>query len=374
MSDNNPFGGMFGDIFSLLGQQGPDAWFTTATQLALNIARGEDGDPNPLPIERQRLEELAPLVARHVDSLLGVSIDASVVAVNRSALTTAALAQWRPLMEPMVASTTSIGDGLDLGDNQMMAQMAATLGPLFSGFQMGSVAGHFSERAWSLAALPLPRGDTERQIVVNNLASFAEAWSLERDEVYVFALAQEFLASLVLTQPGTGDALRALLIDTVRESTKAQGDLLTRLQSMINPEDIAGIMENPESLLDGIEMPDESEATRAINAAASVLLAFFDAAAHQITAAILGPRPALVEAYRRHRRSDARGEDAAAALFGISTQGEHHDQAAAFVASLTQDHGLRVFDALLRVDGLPSAAELLDPTAWYERVTNSPLA
>jgi uncharacterized protein (DUF2342 family) len=373
MSDN-PFGGMFGDIFSMLGQQGPDAWFTTATQLALNIARGEDSDPNPLPIERQRLEELAPLVARHVDSLLGVSIDASVVAVNRSALTIAALTQWRPLMEPMVSSTANIGEQLDLGENQMMAQMAAALGPLFSGFQMGSVAGHFSERAWSLAALPLPRVDAERLIVVNNLASFAEAWTLERDEVYVFALAQEFLASLVLTQPGTGDALRALLIDTVRESTKAQGDLLTRLQSMINPDDIAGFMENPESLLDGIEIPEETDATRAINAAASVLLAFFESAAHQITTAILGPRPALVEAYQRHRRSDARGEDAAAALFGISTQGEHHEQAAAFVASLEKDHGLRVFDALLRVDGLPSAAELADPNSWYERVTNSPLA
>ncbi len=365
---------MFGDIFSMLGQQGPDAWYTTATQLALNIARGTDDDPNPLPIERQRLEELAPLVARHVDSLFGVSRDADVVAVNRSALTLAALEQWRPLMEPMVASTSTIGDSLDLGDNAMMAQMAATLGPLFTGFQMGSVAGHFSERAWSLAALPLPRIDARRLLVVNNLASFAEAWSLERDEVYVFALAQEFLASLVLTQPGTGDALRALLIDSVRESTKAQGDLLSKLQSMINPDDIAGIMENPESLLDGIEMPDETDATRAINAAASVLLAFFEAAAHEITEAILGPRPILVEAYTRHRRSDARGEDAAAALFGISTQGEHHEQAAAFVSAIKSAHTLRAFDALLRVDGLPSADELLNPDAWYERVTNSPLA
>ncbi len=365
---------MFGDIFSMLGQQGPDAWYTTASQLALNIARGTDDDPNPLPIERQRLEELAPLVARHVDSLLGVARDAQVVTVNRSALTLAALEQWRPLMEPMVASTTTIADNIDLGDNAMMAQMAATLGPLFTGFQMGSVAGHFSERAWSLAALPLPRLDARRLLVVNNLASFAEAWSLERDEVYVFALAQEFLASLVLTQPGTGDALRALLIDSVHESTKAQGDLLTKLQSMINPDDIAGIMENPESLLDGIEMPDETDATRAINAAASVLLAFFEAAAHEITEAILGPRPTLVEAYARHRRSDARGEDAAAALFGISTQGEHHEQAARFVAAIKQAHTLRAFDALLRVDGLPSAAELLDADAWFERVTNSPLA
>ncbi len=365
---------MFGDIFSMLGQQGPDAWYTTATQLALNIARGDDGDPNPLPAERSHLEELAPLVGRHVDALLGVSVAPSVVAVNRSALTIGALAQWRPLMEPMVESTSALGDSLAMGDNPMMSQVAATLGPLFTGFQMGSVAGHFSERAWSLAALPLPRLDAQRLLVVNNLKSFSEAWSLERDEVYVFALAQEFLASLVLTQPGTSDALRALLIDTVRESTKAQGDLLTKLQSMINPDDIAGIMENPESLLDGIEMPEETDATRAINAAASVLLAFFDAAAHEITEAILGPRPALVEAYRRHRRSDARGEDAAAALFGISTQGEHHETAAAFVAYIAGQHTLRAFDALLRVDGLPNAAELSSPDQWFTRVTNSPLA
>ncbi|NNN02314.1 MAG: hypothetical protein HKL86_10835 [Acidimicrobiaceae bacterium] len=370
----DPFGGMFGDIFSLLGQQGPDAWFTTAAQLALNIARGADGDPNPLPIERQRLEELAPLVARHVNALFEVSQEPTISVVNRSSLTLAALNQWRPLMEPLVATTTNLGQDLDVESNPMMAQIAAAIGPLFTGFQMGSVAGHFSERAWSLAALPLPRNNDERLLVVNNLSAFSEAWSLERDEVYIFALAQEFVASIVLSQPGTGDALRALLIDTVHESTRAQGDLMNRLQSMIQPEDLANFMNNPEALLDGIEMPEETDATRAINAAASVLLAFFDAAAHQVTRTILGPRPVLVEAYARHRRSDARGEDSAAALFGISTQGPHHDAAARFVTSMDERHTLRVFDALLRVDGLPSATELDDPDAWYERVTNSPLA
>ena len=365
---------MFGDIFSLLGQQGPDAWFTTATQLALNIARGTDGDPNPLPVERQRLEELAPLVARHVDALFGVPSDTSITPANRSTLTIAALTQWRPLMEPLIASSTEIGQGLDDELNPMMAQMASALGPLFAGFQMGSVGGHFSERAWSLAALPLPRVDHERLLVVNNLTAFAEAWSLERDEVYVFALAQEFVASLVLTQPGTGDALRALLFDTIREAARTQGDLFERLQSMIDPSDITNVMSNPESLLDGIELPEETDATRAINAATGALLAVFEAAAHEITTTILGPRPALVEAYRRHRRSDARGEDAAAALFGISTQGPHHDAAARFVDALSAEHSLKVFDALLRVDGLPSAAELERPDSWYQRVINSPLA
>ena len=368
---------MFSDIFNLLGQQGPDAWFQTATQLALNIARGDDGDPNPLPSERQRLEELALLVSRHVEALFGVAGDASITGVNRSTLTLAALNQWKPLIQPMLSSVNAAGlveEGADAGETAMMAQLASTIGPLFTGFQMGSVAGHFSERAWSLAVLPLPRLDATRQLVVNNLTSFAEAWSLDRDEVYVFALAQEFVAALVLSQPGTGDALRALLIDAVREASAAQADLFTRLQSMINPEDLNSLMNNPEALLEGIEMPEETDATRAINAAASVLLAFFERAAHDITESILGPRPALAEAYTRHRRSAARGEDAAAALFGIATQGEHHEHAKEFVDALVAEHGLSVFDALLRVDGLPSAPELTDPGAWHERVTNSPLA
>jgi len=363
---------MFGDIFNLLGQQGPDAWFQTATQLGLNIARGEDGDPNPQPAQRQRLEELAVLVSRHVDSLFGVSSDASFTAANRSALTVAALAQWKPLIEPLLSATTTVD--LEDPNNAMMNQLAATIGPLFTGFQMGSVAGHFSERAWSLAVLPLPRLDATRLLVVNNLTSFAQAWSLETDEVYVFALAQEFVAALVLSRPGTGDALRALLIDAVREAGAAQSNLLDRLQNMINPEDVNELMSNPEALLEGIEVPEDSDATRAINAASSVLLAFFDRAALSITESILGPRPLLTEAYARHRLSDARGEDAAAALFGIATQGPHHERAKKFVNVLVEAHGLGVFDALLRVDGLPSAHELDAPEDWYQRVTTSPLA
>ena len=366
---------MFGDIFSLLSQQGPDAWYTTATQLALSIARGGDGDPNPLPFERQRLEELSPLVSRHVDALFGVSSSPAVAAVNRSALTLAALEQWRPLMAPMLAKTApETGSELDVSSAEFMTQLSSTIGPLFAGFQMGSVAGHFSERAWSLAVLPLPRVDAKRLLVVNNMAAFASEWSLERDEVFVFALAQEFVASLVLTQPGTGDALRALLIDAVNEATAIQGDFLEHLQQLMATGDLAQIMSHPESLLEGIAVPEESDATRAINAATSVLLAFFGAAALDTTEKLLGPRPALAEAYARHRRSDARGEDAAAALFGIATQGPHHDAAASFVATLVAEHSLSVFGALLRVDGLPSARELTDPAAWYERVTNSPLA
>lgn len=366
-------GGMFGDIFNMLGQQGPDAWFQTATQLALNVARGDDGDPNPLPAERQRLEEFAPLVGRHVDALFSVNAPHDITTVNRSGLTLAALQQWKPLLGPLTQTPPSL-DLANVEGGAMMAQLAGTLGPMFLGFQVGSVAGHFSERAWSLAALPLPRLDSTRLLVVNNLKAFAEEWSLDRDVVYVFALAREFVASLVLTQPGTGDALLALLFDAVTEAAAAQSDILTRLQTMVNPENMAAMMSNPESLLEGIELPGATPSTEAINAATAALSALFDAAAAAITAALHGPQGQLLEAWRRHRMSDARGEDAAAALFGISNQGPHHDRARSFVASLETQHGLSVFDAFLRVDGLPNEAELDNPAQWFERVSNSPLA
>jgi hypothetical protein len=101
---DNPFGGLFGDLFKVLGQQGPNAWLETARSLALNVAQGEDGDPNPDPAQRQRLEQVAPLVARRVDALLSVPTTGEVLAVDRSALTIAALGHWAPLLTPLVTA------------------------------------------------------------------------------------------------------------------------------------------------------------------------------------------------------------------------------------------------------------------------------
>jgi uncharacterized protein (DUF2342 family) len=374
MSDN-PFGSMFGDLFNILGQQGPDAWFDTARNLALNVARGDDGDPNPDPAERQRVEQFEALVSRHVARIFGVLVDDGVRCANRTELTLAALEQWRPLVTPMIeAPAPDLSDIVDPSVSATLGQLASTIGPLFVGFQLGSVAGHFSERAWSLAALALPRENQSRQFVVNNVAHFADEWSLDRDATTAFALAREIVASVILSQPGTGDALRALLIDAVRDAAAAQGDILSKLTTMSDPSELTALMGNPEALLDGLDVPEATDATRAINAAAAILRAVFDAAAFEITEQLFGPVPQLREAYLRYRLADARGEDAAAALFGIDTHGEEQHLADEFVAAIVKAHSLEAFAALLRADGLPTHDELDAPLAWFERVANSPLA
>lgn len=374
MSDN-PYGGFLGDLLNILGQQGPNAWFDTARSLALTVARKDDGDPNPEPTERQRFEQFSPIVARHVGALFEVSLDHDINVATRTALTVAALDQWRPLVNPMIdnaalASPPALADD----DEGMFGQFAATIGPLFTGFQLGSVAGHYSDRAWSLAALALPRESRELIVVANNVARFAEDWSLDRDATAVFALAREMAASVVLTQPGTGDALRALLLESVRDSVAAQGDLMDRIARSVTPETLASLAGDPSSLLDGLDAPEPTAATRAVDAATAALRAVFDAVAFSVCEQMLGPVGALREAYRRYRMADARGEDAAAALFGIATHGDHQGAADTFVAHILTADGFDGFSPLLHADGLPTYAELWLPDAWRERVAASPLA
>jgi uncharacterized protein (DUF2342 family) len=372
MSDANDPGNLFNDLLGLLGQQGPDAWFTTAQQLAINVARGTDGDPNPPVDARQRLETFAPLVERRVEATLGVVVTGSPEATTRTALTLAALDQWRPLLAPRAALTPTLGP--DSGDlPPALLQLTGALGPLFLGFQMGSVAGHFSERAWSLATLSLPRVNDRRLVAVGNVAAFASEWSLDPDAVMAFALARETLSAVILSQPATGDALRALLLDTVAEAAAAQNDLFGRLSSLdASAADSMSLLAQPEQWLDGLVIPEDSTATLALNAATATLGAYVDSTALTITEALVGPQPALREAYRRFRLTDARGEDAAGALFGLALRGGVHDEATRFIEAILDDaDGV---SALFRVDGLPKSHELGNPAAWRERVRHSPLA
>ena len=85
---SSPFDGMFEDIFRLVGQQGPDAWWQTAQQLAMNVATTDGGDVNVDPLLRQRLDDVSDLVGRRLDELVGGGAAGPVTAVTRSQLVT----------------------------------------------------------------------------------------------------------------------------------------------------------------------------------------------------------------------------------------------------------------------------------------------
>ena len=67
MDNDNPFEGIpfFGDFEKLFGGGGQDHW-STAKQIAVQMAAGEDGDANVDPSHRIALEELSRVAQLHV--------------------------------------------------------------------------------------------------------------------------------------------------------------------------------------------------------------------------------------------------------------------------------------------------------------------
>jgi uncharacterized protein (DUF2342 family) len=255
----------------------------------------------------------------------------------------------------------------------MLSQMSAVIGPLFGGFQLGSAAGHFTQHAWSLGVLALPRRDRVARVHLGTIATFAADWSLDLDAALTFTAAFELAAAAILSQPGVADATGALLLDALADARQQQRSMFDQLGGLMG----AGGFDpdaDPATFLDSLHEPTATPATLALEAYTATLREWCLVVASDVTTAMVGSATAPLEAVRRHIASDARGEEAAAALFGLSVRGETVSLAREFVHAIVRDYGRDALDTLTRVDGAPTQEELRQPSAWFERVTHSPLA
>jgi uncharacterized protein (DUF2342 family) len=75
------------------------------------------------------------------------------------------------------------------------------------------------------------------------------------------------------------------------------------------------------------------------------------------------------EAWRRHRTTDAKGEQSAGALFGLDLSAGEVDRGAKFVAGvLERDGNLGLARLIESGVNLPTPAELDAPGLWLERI------
>ena len=106
MDNDSPFEGIpfFGDFEKLFGGGGQDHW-STAKQIAVQMAAGEDGDSNVDPSHRIALEELSRVAQLHVSDATGLeSRNATVVPVTRTEWAHATIEAYQPLFEELNAS------------------------------------------------------------------------------------------------------------------------------------------------------------------------------------------------------------------------------------------------------------------------------
>src|SRR5436190_21513168 len=106
----DPFEGIpfLGDLAKMLQSQGSGGW-EAARQFAVQVATNGEVEPNPDPIERIALQELARVAELHVGDRTGLTVTPSgspitIVPVTRAEWARRTIDAGRPLLETLSAS------------------------------------------------------------------------------------------------------------------------------------------------------------------------------------------------------------------------------------------------------------------------------
>ena len=388
-NEANPLQGLLGDLLKVIGgaQAGGGApWLDAARALAQGVATDGVPESNPDPIRRIELEELARVAELHVTEATGLPLAAQghpapvFEPVTRGTWALRSLEAWRPLVGKLIdaqGGAAGPGAGMLGGDEggglqDLLGKFAATMGPVLLGMQLGSAAGHLARRATGQYALPLPWPDSSELLIVpENVAAFAEDWSLPLDETRLWVCVRELTTHAVMQRPQVAARLRELIEEATDQALAAQQGLGDRLGVMPgDPEALQNLLADPESLMADLLTPDRRATSSRLTALATVVAAYVDHVTAEIARSLTGSSSSLVEAWRRYRVQDSTGEQAAGALFGLDLGGDEVERGSSFIRGVVDRAGE---DALGRLwsapRNLPTPAEVDAPGLWLERIS-----
>ena len=382
----NPFQFLMGDLIKMLGGAA-GASGDTARAFGLQVATDGQPEGNVDPVMRIRIEELCRVAELHVAEATGLPVAPaghrlSCVPVSRGDWALRALDAWRPVIEAMnppgaPAAATPPGTDLEAGGDELaglMGMWAGAIGPMFSALQTGSVVGHLAHRAVGQYVLPLPWPATgELLLVPSNIEQFATDWSLPTEEALLWLCARELAANAVIGRPHVHARLTELLTQLAGAAAATQQGLMERLAGSLggvtDPEAIGGLFSDPDAFLSDLLLPDVRRHSDQLTALAVVIDAYADRIAEQVGASLTGSHAQLAEAWYRRRIERGKGEEAAAALFGMDVDAAQVDRGRAFLAGVVERSDESELTRLWASPAnLPTPAEVDAPGLWLERI------
>lgn len=382
----NPFQGLLNDLLKVIGGAAGGnntAWLDAARSLAQGVATDGQPEPNADPLARIALEELARVTELHVADVTGLPVGpddrpTTFVPVGRGAWALRVLDAWVPTLTRMVDAQRRAGpppgpteEDAAGGLEELLGRFAGTMGPVLLGMQFGSAAGHLAQRALGQYAMPLPWPPSHEVLLVpENIARFAEDWSLPADEARLWVCVQELAAHAVLSRPFVAERIRSLTDAVAGDTLATQAGLAERLGGeATDPESLQRLLADPESLLADLLTPGQQRTSADLVAVTTAVTAYVDHVTARITGSLTGSAGALREAWYRHRIEGGAGEQAAGALFGLELDRAQVDRGSTFVRGVLERAGEDGLARLWTSDHtLPTPAELDAPGLWLERI------
>lgn len=400
MSDPGPFGPdddnpdpfrgvpFFGDLAKMLQSQmqgqGPIAW-DAAQQFALSIAVEGGSEPNVDPSARIALEELARVADLQVAHATGLRTSTTssglvVTAVTRTQWVRDTLAAYRPRFERLAGSLPRAepeppDPSLAAGDpTAFLGPLFSMMAPMLSGMMAGSMVGNLAQRALGPYTLPLPRSGDEIGIVLANLDTFGEEWSLPSDDLRLWVCLHEVAHHAVLGVPHVRQRLESLL-DEYLSGFEADSTALERRLGDLDPMSMdpsqgpMAMFGDPELLLGAIQSPGQLAMRPQLDAIVTLVVGVVDHVIETVGANLLSSYGSITEAMRRRRVQADPADRFVEHLFGLELSQATYDRGQAFVSGVIERAGPDGLARLWHSDReLPTPAEIDAPGLWLARI------
>jgi putative hydrolase len=403
-----PFGGFGGfdlsQMLRFLQSDGPVHW-EVARQVARWVALEGQTEQPVAAEDRARMSEVASAAEQRVLAETGEQpASQSVALLGRAEWADQALQTLRPVLEKLAVSLqgelpepgeegdmpnpfaglfgmgpTGPEGGGDPGSGgpgpmgaNPLAGMFGAIGPLLLGVQCGFVVGQLAQSLLSEHDLLLPIADPPKPaVIVPNLQTFHESWSIPADDLRFYLSLGEAVRSRIVTRPWVRERLARLATEYVSSFRVDPSALEAQLGSidLSDPSSMQGPMLDPDALLGAMQSPEQLAVLERLQLTTAVLETYADSVVERIGEPMIKSLSTIREAMRRHRVERSEADRFIQRLLGLDPSRRLHDQAAAFCRGVEERAGAAALDRLLESESmLPTPAELEAPGLWLARI------
>ena len=381
-----------------MSAQGPLQW-DVARQTALMAATEGVTEHNVDPQRRIAVESLANVARMHVAELTGLATPVAVPldVVWRATWANLTLQAWKPYFDALAqaiggtanntanntADTTADNTAASEADESdpmmaMLANVSKLIAPSMLGMSVGTLVGRLATNTFGQFDLPLPRDPHDRVvIVISNVDSFADEWSIPRDDMTMWALTHELVSHGVFGVAHVSKTVQQLVSQFAGGFRPNPGALSESISSLdISSGDpmklLNSLLSDPTVLLGAQRSAAQERVAPILDAAIAGIVGYIDHYVDRVTARILGQASPIGEAVRRRRVAQSGDRVFVERLLGVDLTSEQVERAQQFIAGVLERAGDEGVAMLLAKPGnLPTPSEIVAPGLWLARLETS---
>lgn len=377
---NNP---LFAQFQKAMSAQGPLQW-DVARQTALMAATQGVAEHNVDPARRISVQNLSPIVAMRVAEVTGRdSLEPNTVeVVSRATWVQHTLEAWKPYFTALASAigrndADATQDPSEIEDPMMamLGNVSKMIAPSMLGMSVGNLVGRFAVHTFGQYDLPLPRDSSEKiLIVIGNVDTFADEWSIARDDMVIYSLAHELVSHSVFAAQHLRTALSRLIVEFAggfRTDPSSIGESLSRIDvSSGDPmKMLDSLLSDPTVLLGASRSSAQDRIAPILDAAVAATVGVIDHYVDAVTARILGDAARIAEAVRRRRVAQSADRVFVERLLGIDLTSDRVALGRRFVDGVLERAGEAGLAQIIDRDGaLPTPAEIEAPGLWLARL------